>query len=82
MSGLVRRVARNLGRKGHSSGYKAGRNLERIFPSEGRESFPKKVRRYLRLSYLRAAGVRTLDGSMIGDGGPLGVLPTLEWIPS
>lgn len=51
MSGLRRRVARNASRESRSSGFKAGRQLEAVMPTLGNESFPAKVRRYVRQTY-------------------------------
>ncbi len=77
MSALRRRVHRNLTREGRLSGHKGGKRLSQILATDGRESYPTKARRFARFVYqrnhLRAAGVRVPDGTMVGDGGPLGV---------
>lgn len=48
MSGLTRRIHRALTKETRSSGFKAGRNLQRVMLSLPGESFPTKVRRYVR----------------------------------
>lgn len=65
MSGLRRRVKRARTRDERLSGFKAGKRLSMLIPTEGGESFPTKARRFARLVHLRNAGVR----------GDLGELP-------
>lgn len=71
MSGLARRIKRNRFRANAVSGYKGGENLSSLLPTENGESWPTKVRRWVRLQYQirdmrRKAGRKVAPPGMIG----------------
>lgn len=63
---LGRRVRRAISSEGRLTGHKAGRRLSAIFPTEGRESWSTKVRRFIRESYQTEA--RNKLGLKAGPG--------------
>lgn len=66
MSGLRRRAARNRAREGGTTGHRGGRNLSKLEPTIDRESWPTKVRRFVRESYQK--GIRNAIGIKAGPG--------------
>lgn len=64
MSGPRRKVHRALLRERRLSGFKAGKNLASVFPTEGGESFPTKVRRYVRETLRAQLGIKPGTGTL------------------